>query len=348
MNIKADVVVDCQFGDCGKGKCSHALMSQKNLFGKNKYDYCLRYNGSGNAGHTIIHNGKKFITHQIPAGIFYGIKSIIGHGCVLNPTKFFEELQYLKDNDIDCDGLIKISHTTHIITPEHIIEDSKDVKIGTTKSGNGPAYRDKYARIGIRAEDIKELQPYIIDIYKEFFRGGRVLCEGAQGFGLDIDWGEFYPYLTSSHTTVGGAILNGIPHNCIGNVYGICKSYVTYVGAMKFQPDYASYEYSIYEKEIFNKIQQVGKEIGATTGRIRQINWLDIDLLNKAIDINGVNILIINKMDILNEVGVWRVYKKNKYGVKELIFLDSEKEFKKYLKKNIHSKIIFSYSPEKI
>ena len=65
----ADVIVDLQYGDCGKGKIAHALCRE------NDYTHVIRYNGGCNAGHTIYHNGKKFITHHIPCGVFFGIKS---------------------------------------------------------------------------------------------------------------------------------------------------------------------------------------------------------------------------------------------------------------------------------
>ena len=63
----ADVVVDLQYGDCGKGKVAHHLLNNNN------YTHVIRYNGGCNAGHTIFHSGKKFITHHIPCGVFYGI-----------------------------------------------------------------------------------------------------------------------------------------------------------------------------------------------------------------------------------------------------------------------------------
>ena len=66
---------------------------------------------------------------------------------------------------------------------------------------------------------------FIVDLYDDFFNSEEeinILCEGAQGFGLDIDWGD-YPYVTSSHCTVGGAILNGIPPRSIRKVWGVAK-----------------------------------------------------------------------------------------------------------------------------
>tara|TARA_R100000008_G_C3586713_1_gene173013 strand:- start:2119 stop:3108 length:990 start_codon:yes stop_codon:yes gene_type:complete len=289
----ADITVDLQYGDCGKGKVTHYLCRYK------QYTHVLRYNGGCNAGHTIYHNGRKFVTHHIPAGVFFGVKSIIGSGCVVNKEQFFKELEELKEGDINPDGLVFIAKNAHVITNDHLNEDGSDTQIGTTKRGNGPAYRDKYSRDGLRAEEVPEFEPYLIDLYEEFHDNKKVkiLCEGAQGFGLDIDWGD-YPYVTSSHCTSAGALLNGIPPSWTRDVWGVAKIYETYVGAKNFEPD----------DPIFQQIRDLGEEYGATTGRPRQCNWMDFDLLNRACKINGVNKLVFNKMDILREVGVWKLF----------------------------------------
>ena len=157
----SDIVVDLQYGDCGKGKVTHHLCRT------GEYTHVIRYNGGCNAGHTIFHKGKKFITHHIPAGVFFGIRSIIGPGCVVNVEQFFKEIEELKAGGIDTDGLVFIAKNAHIITQNHIEEEAKETKIGTTKRGNGPAYRDKFARTGVRAEDVPELRPYLMDLYEE-------------------------------------------------------------------------------------------------------------------------------------------------------------------------------------
>ena len=71
----------------------------------------------------------------------------------------------MKDAGVDIEGKIFIAENAHIITHKHLEEDGKDTDIGTTKRGNGPAYRDKYARKGLRAKDIEEFQPFLIDLY---------------------------------------------------------------------------------------------------------------------------------------------------------------------------------------
>ena len=206
-------------------------------------------------------------------------------------------------------------------------------KIGTTKKGNGPAYRDKYNRKGLRADDVPELREFIIDSYEEFHgnKEVKILCEGAQGFELDIDWGD-YPYVTSSHCTIGGAILNGIPPRNIRNVIGIAKVYATYVGNKKFEGDDPAFE----------NIRELGMEYGATTGRPRQINWLDFDMLTKAIKVNGVNHLIINKLDVLEELGLFKLYRKG-----DLKNFASSEDFVTYISMEMitnHEKIKIEFS----
>jgi len=302
----ADVIVDLQAGDTGKGKVCNTL-SEKH----NEYTHVVRYNGGGNAGHTIYKNGKKIVTHFIPSGIVNGVKSIIGPGCVVNPIKLLQEIKQLEHSGIEVVGNLFIDKRVHIITAEHIDRDSTDTKIGTTKTGNGPCYSDKYTRSGNRAENAEVLESFVIDIYDELHNGKdtKILFEGAQGFELDVDWGD-YPYVTSSHCTVGSAVLNGVPPQKIRKVYGVCKAYNTYVGAKEFEKP----------SKIFDKIREVGNEYGSTTGRPRQIGWTNLDDVIKAANINGVTHMVVNKVDVLEKVGTFKVIHKGQ----EVNFVDKD------------------------
>ncbi len=333
--LTIDVIVDLQYGYCGKGKVAHYLSH------KNSYTHVLRYNGGCNAGHTIFHNGKKFSTHHIPAGVFFGIPSIIGSGCVLDPVQFFAEIAMLEKEGIDTKGKIFIAENTHVITDAHKAEDKQQgAAIGTTGRGNGPAYRDKYGRTGVRAKDIPELKPYLIDMYKEWYSGKDVsiLGEGAQGFGLDIDWGD-YPFVTSSHCTTAGALLNGLPATAVRHVWGVAKIYETYVGSKKFQP----------EGDIFNTIGDIGEEYGVTTGRRRQVNWMSMQTLERAIRINGVTHIVFNKVDVLRKAGQWAVIDQG-----QVVTFKSEKDMTDFVKERLNSlgiekdNVFFSESKETI
>jgi adenylosuccinate synthase len=338
--MRADIVLGMNFGDESKGKITHHLL-RESIKNNIPYTHSVRFGGSSNAGHTIYHNNQKFITHLIPAGVFFGIKSIIGPGCVLNVESFLKEMNDLQVDGINCHDLVKVAHNTHIVTDEHLKEDAGDTKIGTTKRGVGPAYRDKYARTGIRAESIPELKPYLIDFIDEIFDESKgetnLMLEGAQGFYLDPVFGD-YPYVTSSHCGVGGAIINGVPHTAIDMVYGCAKAYDTYVGAKKFEPD---------NDDILPRFRKVGSEFGSTTGRPRQCNYLNLTALARACEVNDVTHLVISKMDVLQEVDVWKVICDGK-----ILDMGNEENFKRMVNAYVNHKgnrdIIFSYTPHGI
>jgi adenylosuccinate synthase len=349
-----DVIVDLQYGDCGKGKISHHLIGTKNPHtGKPPYTHVVRYNGGGNAGHTIYHKGKKFVTHQIPAGVFCGITSIIGPGCVVHVRSFLAEINMLEEGGIKTKGKIFIAKNAHIVTDEILATEKKESKIGTTKQGIGPTYAAKASRTGVRAESVAELAPYLVDMYDVFY-GTKVvqnppvvLAEGAQGFGLDIDWGD-YPYVTSSHCTVAGALTNGFTHRDVRHVWGVAKVYETYVGAKQFEPTDG------VDAPLMQRLRELGQEFGATTGRPRQCNWLSMPLLRQAINLNGTTHIVFNKMDILESLGTYAVYEAGKGGALKKQIFKTNKEFELHIttelqklglnKKNVY----FSRSPDRL
>ena len=194
------------------------------------------------------------------------------------------------------------------------------------------------------AKDIPELKPYLIDLHDEFWNQPdvKILCEGAQGFGLDIDWGD-YPFVTSSHCLTSSVLLNAIPHYAIRDVWGVAKAYETYVGTKQFQPPH---------NKVFAHIQEAGQEFGATTGRVRQCNWISLPFLKKSVQLNGVNRVVINKMDIMREVGNWSLRNNDgksdffEYVSTEEAFTNRIEEFLASTGKDID--IFFSDSPHKI
>lgn len=122
--------------------------------------------------------------------------------------------------------------------------------------------------------------------------GKSVLCEGAQGTMLDVDYGS-YPFVTSSNTITAGACSGlGIAPNKIGEVYGIFKAYCTRVGSGPFPTEL----FDMTGKEIRDR----GHEYGAVTGRERRCGWIDLVALRYAIMINGVTQLIMMKSDVLD------------------------------------------------
>jgi len=119
-----------------------------------------------------------------------------------------------------------------------------------------------------------------------------VLAEGAQGTMLDIDFGS-YPFVTSSNTICAGACTGlGVAPNKIGNVYGIFKAYCTRVGSGPFPTE-------LFDED-GQKMRDVGREYGSTTGRPRRCGWLDLVALKYSIMLNGVTELIMMKADVLD------------------------------------------------
>lgn len=130
-------------------------------------------------------------------------------------------------------------------------------------------------------------------INKALKDGNTILCEGAQGTMLDVDFGS-YPFVTSSNTICAGACTGlGIGPNKIGEVYGIMKAYCTRVGAGPFPTE-------LFD-ETGAKIRALGHEYGAVTGRERRCGWIDLVALRYAIMVNGVTQLIMMKSDVLDD-----------------------------------------------
>jgi adenylosuccinate synthase len=212
-------------------------------------------------------------------------------------------------------------------------------KIGTTGRGIGPAYEDKIGRRGIRLMDLidRELfgrklreyleeknfilekllneQPFtfaeIFDQYSEFAevlskyvadtaltlyrdirRGKKILFEGAQGTLLDVDHGT-YPYVTSSSTCAGGACTGaGVSPREIHEIIGISKAYITRVGSGPFPTE--------LDDADGEKLLQIGREFGSTTGRPRRCGWFDALVGKYAVRINGLTGVALTKMDVLD------------------------------------------------
>jgi len=298
----ADVVADLSWGDTGKGKIVSALVR------KNNYDFVSRWAGGNNAGHTVFLKGKEYKTHLIPSGVFHGVRSIIGPACVVNRDALLSELEYIKDSGFD-PTLVKVSPRAHMVTQVHIDKDKEKLakKLGTTSKGIAPCYADKMARSGWLAKDL--LPEELLWDEKLY---GKILCEGAQGFYLDIDYGN-YPYVTSSTTLPYGACSLGIPPQKIRKIYGTCKVYDTRSGVDPLFPK------ALLDDPELAELGELGKEYGVTTGRRRIVNWLNLDMMLSAARISGATEIVFNKSDVLKKFGKYKLY-----------YQDELKEFEKW------------------
>ena len=357
--MSINVIVGGKWGDAGKGKIVDLLSKEANIV--------ARYQGGSNAGHTVYHNDKKIVLHQIPTGILRENNlCILGKGMVVDPDGIVEEIECLNNNNIEYNNRIIIDYYSHIVTPLHklidqINEEKSGGKIGTTCKGIGPTYQDKYQRIGIRAIDLldisllkdklenrikmgldrneissddllninlndfynscKIIKSFIKDSFPILFNKSsrNILIEGAQGTLLDIDHGTF-PYVTSSNCSSGGISTGlGIPGNQLNNIIGIFKAYVTRVGGGPFPT------------ELFDdngtKLQSIGKELGATTGRVRRCGWFDIVAAKYSASINGLTGIALTKLDILDNFETIHVCTHYEFRGKKITELSSVLNF---------------------
>ena len=150
--MKVDVVLGLQWGDEGKGKIVDVLAKS--------YPAVARFQGGPNAGHSLQFEGKKFVLHTVPAGVFReGSINIIGNGVVLDPIIFRQECKEIEEMGVPVTERIIISKKAHLILPTHRILDAASEsamgkgKIGSTLKGIGPTYMDKTGRNGLRIGD---------------------------------------------------------------------------------------------------------------------------------------------------------------------------------------------------
>ncbi|MBI2653827.1 adenylosuccinate synthase [Candidatus Woesearchaeota archaeon] len=316
INPSNIAIVGMEWGDEGKGKIVDFLAE--------KADVVARFNGGNNAGHTIEVDDKKIVLHLIPSGVMHKNKfNVVGNGLVVDPRVLLHEIEFLEKNKIKVSpDNLAISENAHVILPHHIEEDKKvGGAIGTTARGIGPAYTDKAARIGLKVyefvddaifrkrfgeeefyqeykEYANELKQYVGDtsaiMNNSIDRNKKVIFEGAQGTLLDIDHGT-YPFVTSSNATAGGVCTGlGISPKKVQGVLGVCKAYKTRVGLGPFPTEITG--------AVGEKIQKIGKEFGATTGRQRRVGWFDALIGKYAVMINGIDSIALTKLDVLTTV----------------------------------------------
>lgn len=346
--MKVDVLLGLQWGDEGKGKIVDVLTPTYDMIarfqGGPNAGHTLEFNGIKHVLHTIpsgiFHDGTKNIIGN----------GVVIDPVILK--KEIDALQKLGVDTKKQLLISKRAHlilpTHRLLDAASEAAKGKD-KIGSTLKGIGPTYMDKTGRNGLRVGDIlaanfKEKYTTLVEKHKQllgFYKfdynlseleptwfegidalrqltfidsenylnealknGKKILAEGAQGSLLDIDFGT-YPFVTSSNTVTAGACTGlGVAPGKIGNVIGIFKAYCTRVGSGPFPTELL--------EETGEKMRQIGREFGSTTGRPRRCGWLDLPALNFAITINGVTELNMMKADVLSEFDSIKVCTKYK------------------------------------
>jgi len=276
MSITA--VIGGQWGDEGKGKIVDLLSKDAQLV--------ARFQGGANAGHTVYLGNKKIVLHQVPSGVLSeNCKCILGNGMVIDPVDLVAELDMLKENGIQRNGSIYIAPNSHIVTPVHKWIDSRSEENSGQKIGDKVQLKQKVLdqldkavtsrylsendrndilpEIDIFLQSAEMIAPMVEDtfglIHKMAGNGNNILLEGAQGTLLDVNHGT-YPFVTSSSPSTGGISTGlGLPLTKINRIIGIFKAYTTRVGKGPFPTE-------LFDED-GDKLTDLGKEYGATTGR---------------------------------------------------------------------------------
>ncbi|ODS88268.1 MAG: adenylosuccinate synthase [Chryseobacterium sp. SCN 40-13] len=343
------VVVGLQYGDEGKGKITDVLSAKSDYVvrfqggdnaghtvyaGEEKFVLHLLPSG------VLQCRGKCIIANGVvvnPISFIREIEQLESKG--------------MKTNHVFISRRAHVIMPYHILLDTYREEEADGTHIGTTKKGIGPCYEDKIARVGIRMVDLlnpevlrekieknlksknslfekyfekptldvdeifneyieigKKLQDRIVDTEVELNEAIRdnknILFEGAQALMLDIDFGT-YPYVTSSSPSTGGVCTGaGVPPTALQNLIGVAKAYTTRVGNGPFPTE--------LDNELGEEIRKIGHEFGATTGRPRRTGWLDLVSLKHATMINGINNLVITKLDVLSGISPLKIATKYK------------------------------------
>jgi adenylosuccinate synthase len=354
---KADVLLGLQWGDEGKGKIVDVLTPSYDIIarfqGGPNAGHTLEFNGIKHVLHTIPSG----IFHPTAINIV-GNGVVIDPVIFKKEIDALVKLGVDVKSKLLVSKRAHLILPTHRLLDAASEASKGKNKIGSTLKGIGPTYMDKTGRNGLRVGDIetaefrekydslvekhrqllayhnyeynlKELEPAFfegIELLKQLpfvdsehylntamKEGKRVLAEGAQGSLLDIDFGS-YPFVTSSNTICAGACNGlGIAPNRIGNVIGIFKAYCTRVGSGPFPTE--------LENATGEKIRQIGREFGSTTGRPRRTGWLDIPALKYAVMVNGVTELMMMKADVLSDFDEIEVCTHYEYNGKKIDFL---------------------------
>lgn len=278
------VVVGAFWGDEGKGKVVSYLAL------KDKLDVCVR-TGSVNASHTVVHRGKSYKLHMIPAGFVYEkCRLLIGAGANLHVPRLLEEIEETGvHNRLGVDGQCSI------IEEKHSIQDRTSAHLkglGTTGWGVGPAIEERARRTAKLAREVPELKPYLMDVAKEVNEAidadKKVLLEGTQGLMLSLFHGT-YPYVTGRDTSASAVCSEaGVGPTKVDHVLVVYKAFVTRVGGGPLPHELPREE----------KIRRGWLEISGT-GRERRAAPFNFELAKRTAMIHGATEAAVTKLDVL-------------------------------------------------
>lgn len=334
------VLVGAQWGDEGKGKVIDILAGDVQYIVRYQGGNNAGHTVVIDDDKYVLHLIPSGILHQEKICVI-GHGVVIDPKALIEEIKLLESKDIIINGRLKVSDKAHVIFPYHKKIDEFRENNRKEGKIGTTKKGIGPCYADKVSRVGIRMADLfdkeyllsrlkdnvneknallKDLEGFegfsAEDIFEEYMeyadflrkfvcdttvllntalkKGDSILFEGAQGTFLDVDYGT-YPYVTSSNSTAGGACVGGgIGPSRINKVLGVVKAYTTRVGEGPFPTEFGPV--------LMNQIREKGGEFGATTGRARRCGWFDSVLVKNSVSINGIDKVIITKLDVLDDL----------------------------------------------
>jgi adenylosuccinate synthase len=335
MSVMA--VVGAQWGDEGKGKVIDELASRT--------DYVVRYQGGGNAGHRVVHGEEEFAFHLVPAGILHpNVTCVIGNGVVVDPRGLLAEMENLKQLGVDL-GRLVISDRAHVVMPYHFVldrleEESRGVdRLGTVMRGIGPAYVDKYSRVGIRMADLLDVDRFRSKLSSVLAQKNRMITQiyGQPPLSLEEIHTEYVgyaqrlrPHIADTENILQRALVAGksiLLEGAQGALLDVDFGTYPFVTASStvagnastgagLPPRSIDSVLGIYKAyitrvgsgpmptELFNgegdALRATGHEFGTTTGRPRRCGWFDAVAGRFVAKLNGFDSIAIMKLDVLD------------------------------------------------
>ena len=330
-------VVGAQWGDEGKGKIVDMLAEKASMV--------VRFSGGPNAGHTVHNPYGEFSLHLVPSGIFYPHTAcLIGSGVVVSPSVLLDELEQLWKKGVDTSKLL-ISTRAHLIMPYHILLDKLEEEakgsgaLGTTRSGVGPAYSDKVARLGIRVGDLADKEGLLRRLRFVLEQKNLILTRihGAPPLSIDEVYVQICqyadrlaPFIRETEPIIRQAVernepvlLEGAQGTLLDVDFGtypyVTSSSVIAAGAFAgagLHPVKIDHILGIMkayitrvgagpmptelDDETGERIRQIAQEYGATTGRPRRCGWFDAVATRYSALINGFSGVALTRLDVLD------------------------------------------------
>ncbi|MFV1961097.1 MAG: adenylosuccinate synthase [Acidimicrobiia bacterium] len=335
--MPATIVLGAQWGDEGKGRVVDHFAE--------KADYVVRYQGGNNAGHTIVVEDQRLALSLIPSGILYpNCIPVIASGTVIDPKVLLDEMDMVTGRGLD-PSRVRLSASAHLVMPYHRKLDAAierflgENQIGTTKKGIGPAYTDKFSRVGIRVQDLFDPKIFTKKVEAALEDKNKILPRVYNTLPMDaseivdeyLGYAErLRPHVTDTSLLLWNAINDGrevlfegaqgtlldVDHGTypfvtssnptaggavVGSGLGP-KAIDEVVGVAKAyisRVGTGPFPTELHDEDGDTMIE-LGGEYGTVTGRRRRCGWLDLLALRYAARVNSLTKLFLTKMDILS------------------------------------------------